>query len=68
MRHPIYSFSFILLWLMPVMSWNLLALAIGLSLYMLIGIGFEERKLVAEFGQAYVEYRQRTRMLIPWVV
>jgi protein-S-isoprenylcysteine O-methyltransferase Ste14 len=67
-RHPIYSFSFVLLWLLPWMSWNLLALAGGLSLYMLVGIWFEERKLVAEFGPVYAEYRRQTRMLIPWVL
>jgi protein-S-isoprenylcysteine O-methyltransferase Ste14 len=67
-RHPIYSFSFILLWLMPYMSWNILALVIGLSVYMLAGIYFEERKLVAEFGEAYRAYRRRTRALIPWIL
>jgi protein-S-isoprenylcysteine O-methyltransferase Ste14 len=67
-RHPLYSFSFAILWLMPVMSWNLLALVLGLSLYMLIGIWFEECKLRSEFGAAYVEYCRRTRILIPWVL
>jgi methanethiol S-methyltransferase len=67
-RHPLYFLSLVILWLMPWMSWNLLALALGLSLYMLVGIWFEERKLVAEFGPAYLEYRQRTKMLIPWVL
>lgn len=66
-RHPLYSFSFVLLWLMPWMSWNLLALCAGFSLYMLAGIWFEERKLAAEFGPAYTEYRRRTKMLIPGV-
>ena len=67
-RHPLYSFSFVLLWLMPWMSWNLLALCAGFSLYMLVGIWFEERKLAAEFGSAYAEYRRRTKMLIPGVL
>jgi protein-S-isoprenylcysteine O-methyltransferase Ste14 len=67
-RHPLYSFSFVLLWLMPWMSWNLLALCAGFSLYMLVGIWFEERKLAAEFGPAYAEYRRRTKMLIPGVL
>lgn len=48
---------------MPV---NRLALNIGLSLYLVIGALYEERKLVLEFGQAYQEYRERTPMLIPW--
>lgn len=67
-RHPLYSFSFILLWLMPVMSWNFLALILGLSLYMLAGIWFEERKLLAEFGPVYADYCSRTKLLIPWIL
>jgi protein-S-isoprenylcysteine O-methyltransferase Ste14 len=67
-RHPIYSFTLILLWLLPYMSWNLLALVIGFTLYILVGTWFEERKLAAEFGPAYDEYRAGTKMLIPWVL
>lgn len=66
-RHPIYTASFILLWLTPVMTWNLLALDIGLSAYMLIGTFFEEKKLVAQFGMDYEEYRKRTPRLIPGI-
>jgi methanethiol S-methyltransferase len=67
-RHPLYFFSLVILWLTPWMSWNLLALVGGLSFYMLAGVWFEERKLVAEFGPAYLEYRRRTKILIPWVL
>ncbi len=64
-RHPIYSFSFVLIWLMPVVSWNTLALMIGLTVYTFIGTVFEERKLRAEFGEAYEQYRKRTPMVMP---
>jgi len=47
------------------MTWNLLALIIGLTTYIIIGAYFEERKLLNEFGDAYAEYRQHTPMLIP---
>ena len=66
-RHPLYTTSFIILWLMPVMTWNLLALVIGLSAYMLIGTIFEERKLVEQFGAAYEEYRRRTPRIVPGI-
>jgi protein-S-isoprenylcysteine O-methyltransferase Ste14 len=46
-------------------TWNLLAFNLAAALYFVIGAVFEERKLVREFGQAYVEYRQRTPMLVP---
>lgn len=64
-RHPIYTFSFILIWLMPVVTWNILALMLGLTLYTFIGVLFEERKLSAEFGPAYEAYRRRTPMVFP---
>ncbi len=65
-RHPIYSFSFILLWFSPLMTWNTLALSLGLSIYMLLAARFlEEPRLVAQFGQAYEAYRQRTPMIFP---
>lgn len=64
-RHPVYFFSLIVLWLLPLMSWNILALAIGVTLYTLIGSRFEERKLVGEFGQTYIDYRKVTPWIIP---
>ncbi len=64
-RHPIYSAGLLILWLMPVMSVNTLVICAGLSLYILVGAWFEERKLLHEFGQEYENYRQITPMLIP---
>lgn len=64
-RHPIYTASFVLLWLVPVMTWNILALNLGLSIYMVIGSIFEERKLVEQFGTAYENYRRHTGRLLP---
>jgi methanethiol S-methyltransferase len=64
-RHPLYTAGLVLLWLTPIMTWNYLALALGLTVYIFIGIYFEERKLVLEFGESYAEYRHRTPMLFP---
>jgi methanethiol S-methyltransferase len=64
-RHPLYTAGLVFIWLTPVMTWNLLALNIGLSLYLYIGALFEERKLVREYGEAYQAYRQRTPMFFP---
>ena len=66
-RHPLYTCGLLLLWLVPTMTWNLLALAVGLTVYILVGIFFEERKLLYEFGSAYAEYRRRTPGLIPFL-
>jgi protein-S-isoprenylcysteine O-methyltransferase Ste14 len=64
-RHPLYSAGLIFLWLTPWMTTSILALYFGLSAYLYIGSLFEERRLEAEFGQAYVEYRHRVPRLIP---
>lgn len=65
-RHPLYTATLLLLWLMPVMSWNLLAANLGFTIYILVGAYFfEEPKLVTQFGEAYVQYRRKTPMIIP---
>ena len=66
-RHPLYLFGLLILWLTPAMTRNLLVAFIALSLYLIIGAMFEERKLLREFGPPYAEYRARTPMLIPFV-
>ncbi len=65
MRHPLYAAGLALIWLTPVMTVNILALNIGLTAYILIGIHYEENKLLKEFGPAYAEYRRHTPALIP---
>jgi protein-S-isoprenylcysteine O-methyltransferase Ste14 len=64
-RHPLYTFSLLILWLSPSMGMNSFLVYAGLTIYILIGIFFEERKLLREFGQAYEQYKSVTPMLIP---
>ncbi len=64
-RHPLYAAGLVFIWLLPIMTWNLLALNIGLTAYIFIGTTFEERKLLNQFGEKYADYRRRTPMLIP---
>jgi methanethiol S-methyltransferase len=65
MRHPIYTAGLVFIWLIPVMTLNLLALNIGLTVYILIGALYEERKLLKVHGEDYAHYKQQTPMLIP---
>jgi methanethiol S-methyltransferase len=67
-RHPLYTFSLLFLWLTPTVSQNSLTVYIGATLYILIGVYFEERKLLREFGEAYANYKKSTPMLIPGLV
>lgn len=64
-RHPLYSGFFLAFWATPQMSAGHLLLAVGVSVYMLIGIFYEERDLVSTFGEDYRAYRERTGMLAP---
>ena len=65
MRHPLYTFGLLIIWLTPVMTYNMLILYFVLTLYIIIGAYFEEQKLLREFGQAYATYQSNTPMLIP---
>ena len=64
-RHPLYLGLLVGLWSMPVMTAGHLLFSLGLNLYILIGISFEERDLIQQFGERYRTYRQQVGMLIP---
>jgi protein-S-isoprenylcysteine O-methyltransferase Ste14 len=64
-RHPLYTFSLLFIWLTPVMTQNSLTVYFGATVYTLVGAYFEERKLERDFGRAYAEYKRATPMLIP---
>jgi protein-S-isoprenylcysteine O-methyltransferase Ste14 len=64
-RHPSYFFSLLVIWLTPLMTVNLLALYVLFTLYFYVGSTHEERRLVAEFGEAYEAYQRHVPRLIP---
>jgi protein-S-isoprenylcysteine O-methyltransferase Ste14 len=64
-RHPLYLFGLVILWLTPLMTVNVFTLFALLSVYLFVGATLEERRLVKEFGHAYEEYRQTTPMIVP---
>lgn len=66
-RHPLYLGFVIAFWATPVMSWGHLLLAVGMTVYIVIAIGHEERDLTAVFGDQYRDYKRRVGMLVPGI-
>lgn len=64
-RHPLYLFSAILLWLMPIMTLNIATANLLITLYFAIGSWFEEQKLLHEFGPDYAIYQNRVPRFLP---
>jgi protein-S-isoprenylcysteine O-methyltransferase Ste14 len=64
-RHPLYLGFFLAFWATPEMTAGHLLLALGVSVYMLIAIRYEERDLVGMFGKDYENYRADVGMLTP---
>jgi len=63
-RHPWYTGGILIIWARPLDASAILTNLV-LTGYFLVGTRLEERKLTAQFGQAYTDYRQRVSMFLP---
>jgi methanethiol S-methyltransferase len=66
-RHPLYLGIILGIWATPLMTMTHLVFAILLTTYIIIGVMFEEKDLVKEFGEKYQTYKKKTPMLIPFL-
>jgi len=64
-RHPIQLGVLIGIWFTPVMTYGHLLLSMLFTLYIFIGLYYEEKDLVKELGVVYVEYKKRVGMMFP---
>ena len=66
-RHPLYAGTFMAIWgfFIAVPLFSLLIANVIITGYTLIGIELEEKKLEAEFGHHYRQYKQNVPKLFP---
>lgn len=64
-RHPIMLGFLIAFWFTPQMTVGHLLFAVGMSIYILVGVKHEERDLVQALGSDYIAYRRGTPAFIP---
>jgi len=65
MRHPLQTGVFIGIWVTPSMTTGHLIFALGMSLYILIGVYYEEQDLLRDFGAKYRQYMEATGRFFP---
>ncbi|MCC2675502.1 MAG: isoprenylcysteine carboxylmethyltransferase family protein [Ramlibacter sp.] len=64
-RHPIMLGFLVAFWFTPQMTVGHLLFAVGMSIYILVGVRHEERDLVQALGADYIAYRRSTPALFP---
>lgn len=56
-RHPIMAGVLLGIWATPHMTLSHLTMAVALSIYIVVGVAYEERDLLRRFGETYRRYR-----------
>jgi protein-S-isoprenylcysteine O-methyltransferase Ste14 len=64
-RHPIMTGALLGMWVTPTMTLGHLVFAIGFSLYIVVGVFFEERSMRAQWGAQYEDYCHRVGTIVP---
>jgi len=64
-RHPWYTGGMMIVWTRDQNTVSLIT-SLMITLYFIIGSFLEEKKLLADFGQAYEDYQKQVSMFLPF--
>lgn len=67
-RHPIQTGVLLGVWATPLMTKTQIILSIGFTVYIFVGLWFEERDLIKEHGEEYLAYRRETGKVFPKLI
>jgi Putative protein-S-isoprenylcysteine methyltransferase len=69
-RHPLYFCGLLILWggFLSSPTYLFLVISVVSTAYLYFGTKLEEEKLIADFGEEYLNYQKRVGMLIPFLV
>ena len=65
-RHPLYFFVIVMIWSCPDVTMDRFLFNILWTIWIAVGALLEERDLVEDFGDQYIDYRKKVPMLIPY--
>ena len=65
-RHPLYFFVITMIWSSPDLTLDRLFFNVIWTAWIYIGALLEEQDLEADFGEAYLQYKRKVPMIIPW--
>ena len=64
-RHPMMLGLLMGFWALPTMTVSHLVFSIGMTVYIVVGIYFEEQGLAQTLGKDYTDYQSRTSKILP---
>ncbi|WP_440998429.1 methanethiol S-methyltransferase [Fodinibius sp. SL11] len=64
-RHPLMLGFLIAFWSVPQMTVGHLVFSFGMTIYIIVGVYFEEKAMIRRFGDEYIEYSERVPKFFP---